>query len=250
MAAGARRVVVRRIFMRIERAVVLIELIGLVAVRLAGLLGLVAHPVVSVSVELMVGLGVTARHSAGHGRDRRHRSRAAPAGAAAAGNSDRSPHTARVPPDAPPRRQSAARGRRPAPNRARCDGDECAAGRARRELRERIVLPDQSGQLGERIAAAGVVALARRAPGAPRGIVRSVGSQRIIVRHTHSVSGTGAALGRFWNVPHSGTERDQRISSGASTPSNAKPGRENDDYALHESKTSQSHLWIILDNEA
>ena len=91
------------------------------------------------------------------------------------------------------------------------------------ELRERIVLPDQSGQLGERIAAAGVVALARRAPGAPRGIVRSVGSQRIIVRHTHSVSGTGAALGRFCNVPHSGTERDQRISSGASTPSKANP---------------------------
>ena len=58
MAARARRVVVRRIFMRIERAVVLIELIGLVAVRLAGLLGPVAHPVVSVSVELGVGLGV------------------------------------------------------------------------------------------------------------------------------------------------------------------------------------------------
>jgi hypothetical protein len=199
MAAGARRVVVRCIFVRIERTIVLIELIGLIAARLAGLLGPVAHPVVGVAVdlvvrmavELMLGLGVNlvialavvAIVAIGLARRQRvgivvaRRIRLAFRPARLSGGKALLAVGRRLP--------SGRGGRRRLRRRLRAA-----------KLRERIGLPDQSGQLGERIAAAGAVALARRAPGAAIGIVRSEGSQRIVVRHTHSVSGTGVALGR------------------------------------------------------
>src|SRR6185295_19611585 len=62
------------------------------------------------------------------------------------------------------------------------------------DVGRRLVLTDQPGKLGKRIAAG---RLACRLRGAPIGIIGAMGSKAVVVRHTHSVSGTGVALGRF-----------------------------------------------------
>src|SRR3982074_1743610 len=68
------------------------------------------------------------------------------------------------------------------------------------ELGKWITLPDQTGQLGEWISAPRLLARPRRLRRLI-GIVGSIGSERVIVRHTHSVSGAGVALGRLRGGP-------------------------------------------------
>ena len=106
-------------------------------------------------------------------------------------------------------------------------------------------------KLGQRIAACRSLAAARAAPSG--SLDRK--DRFVVVRHTHSVSGTGVALGRFVTDPTAGPSAPRHRARSTHLlrrldAEQSKPRRENGDNALHQRKASHGHLWIILDNEA
>ena len=116
-------------------------------------------------------------------------------------------------------------------------------------LGERIVLPDQARQFGQRIA--GRIA-------SPCGAIRIGRELRSLVVCSSAILILSPILCACSVIPEltvapetasNGTERDYRISSGAPTPSSAKPGSKDGDDALHQCEARHGQSWIILDNE-
>src|SRR5262245_377213 len=96
-------------------------------------------------------------------------------------------------------------------------------------LGERLVLPDQAGQLGQQIVGR-ALASSRLAGGLAVGVARA--AKIGVVCHTHTATHTASvgmsltAIGMTVDRGSSasnGTERDHLISTGASTPSNSSP---------------------------
>ncbi len=113
---------------------------------------------------------------------------------------------------------------------------------------ERIVLPDQPGQFGERIAAGTGSRRPHRRTTRGR-FIRTIRSLGMVVRHSFPgyelarPSAAAASCARPAN-------QNYRISSGASTPSSASPEARTVTIPCTKSEPRHSRFWIILDNEA